>query len=107
MFNTILTNEGNGYNKYTGTFIVPTSGFYVFTWTIDVSNTFCAIDLVVNGEVFGLSYPDSTENENNAISTTIVKQVSEGEAVAIRAGGGCRRLRSDTLARCSFSGWKL
>ncbi|VDI72382.1 Hypothetical predicted protein [Mytilus galloprovincialis] len=107
MFNTILTNEGNGYNKYTGTFIVPTSGFYVFTWTIDVSNTFCAIDLVVNGEVFGLSYPDSTENENNAISTTIVKQVSEGEAVAIRAGGGCSCLRSDTLARCSFSGWKL
>ncbi|XP_063436187.1 heavy metal-binding protein HIP-like [Mytilus trossulus] len=105
-FDIIMTNEGNGYNKYTGTFIVPSSGFYVFTWTIDVSNSVCATELVVNGVVIGISYPDSSENENNAISTTAVKQVSLGEAVAVRARG-CKHLRSDTVARCSFSGWKL
>ncbi|CAC5363347.1 unnamed protein product [Mytilus coruscus] len=106
IFDTKVTNEGNGFNKYTGTFIVPSSGFYVFTWTIDVSNTICATELVVNGMVVGLSYPDSVAGENNAISTTVVKHVSTGDAVAVRARE-CKELRSDTLARCSFSGWKL
>ncbi|XP_071138691.1 complement C1q-like protein 2 [Mytilus edulis] len=105
-FDTEVTNEGNGYNKFTGTFIVPSSGFYVFTWTIDVLGTLCQTELAVNGIVIGLSYPDSLQNENNAISTTVVKQVSTGDAVAVRARG-CQRLRSDTAARCSFSGWKL
>ncbi|CAC5412504.1 unnamed protein product [Mytilus coruscus] len=106
IFDTKLTNEGNGFNKYTSTFIVPSSGFYVFTWTIDVMNNICATELVVNGMIVGLSYPDSVAGENNAISTTVVKQVSTGDAVAVRANG-CRQLRSDTIARCSFSGWKL
>ncbi|CAC5390042.1 TUBGCP5 [Mytilus coruscus] len=33
-YDVIETNEGNGYNKFTGTFIAPSDGLYAFSWTI-------------------------------------------------------------------------
>lgn len=38
-FDNVQTNVGNGYNKHTGSFIVPQSGVYVFTWTLVISST--------------------------------------------------------------------
>ena len=34
VFNQILLNEGNSYNKYTGSFTAPTAGVYSFTFFI-------------------------------------------------------------------------
>jgi hypothetical protein len=31
VFDTVETNIGNGYNQYTGAFVVPVAGTYVFS----------------------------------------------------------------------------
>ena len=34
IYDSIYINQGNAYNKYTGIFIVPTTGVYAFLWTV-------------------------------------------------------------------------
>ena len=36
VYDSVLINEGNAYNNYTGIFTVPTTGVYAILWTIAV-----------------------------------------------------------------------
>lgn len=107
-FETEMTDKGNSYNHFTGTFNVPETGVYVFTWTIVVKYTYCATELVLNNSIIGESYPDSQHDSDNASATEIVvREAAVGDAVFVRAKSGCDSIRSDTVTRSSFSAWKL
>lgn len=107
-FETEMTDKGSAYNHYTGTFTVPETGIYVFTWTLVVKLTLCATELVLNNSIIGESYPDSEHDADNASATEIViREAKVGDAVFVRAKSGCSSIRSDTVTRSSFSGWKL
>ena len=50
IFNTVVTNEGGAYDGSTGIFTCPSSGVYVFIWTIMTHyGKQCYADLSING----------------------------------------------------------
>ena len=50
IFNNVVTNEGGAYNGSTGVFTCPSSGVYVFIWTIMTQyGKMCYADLSING----------------------------------------------------------
>lgn len=113
IFDIPVTNLGNGYNHFSGIFSVPTSGVYVFSWTIaDSMAGYVFSELVVNADVVG-GILTQTLSDNDRISTTglVVKEVRQGDVVYVRtsATGGIHG-NIESLApvqRTSFSGWKL
>lgn len=113
IFDVPVTNLGNGYNHFSGIFSVPTSGVYVFSWTIaDSQGGYVFSELVVNADVVG-GILTETVSDNDRISTTglIVKEVRQGDVVYVRTsptGGIHGNIESLVPAqRTSFSGWKL
>lgn len=51
IFDVVKTNAGNGLHPTKGVFTAPSSGFYVFTWTIRLHhNSFHSIVLIINGQ---------------------------------------------------------
>lgn len=59
-YDMIPLNKGNGYNAFDGIFIVPTSGTYVFKWSImcDVHGSLYT-ELMRNAEIIGTRIADS------------------------------------------------
>lgn len=113
-FDNIQTNVGNGYNKHTGSFIVPQSGVYVFTWTLVISSTSeVCTNLLVNGVIRGDAYGYSGILDVRQTSTAIVViHVNKGDTAFIRTAsdGACGQtgaIYGDTWRRSSFAGWLL
>jgi hypothetical protein len=113
IFDTLVTNVANGYNHFSGTFSVPSSGVYVFSWTIVCSfRGYVYTQLVANNDVLGAILTNSITSDD-WISTTglVVKEVNQGDVVYIRtnpsqpAAGDIKS--SSTHYHTSFSGWKL
>ncbi|XP_048735287.2 uncharacterized protein LOC125650808 [Ostrea edulis] len=113
IFDVPVTNLGNGYNHFSGTFSVPSSGVYVFSWTIHCSDRgYIYSQLVANDDVLGAILTNS-ESTIDWISTTglVVKEVNHGDVVYVRTDpvhGPVGDIKSSsTHYRTSFSGWKL
>ena len=112
IFDVPVTNVGNGYNHFSGIFSVPSSGVYVFSWTIaDSPQGFIFSELVVNSDVIG-GILTQTLTDNDRISTTglVVKEVAAGNVVYVRTsstGGIHGDIQSlSPVQRSSFSGWR-
>lgn len=107
-FDTVITDNGQSYNHFTGTFTVPATGLYIFTWTVYVRNHYCPTELILNTSVIGASIADSEHDDDNASATAIVViQVNVGDAVFIRTKHSCLSIFGGTETQSSFSGWKL
>jgi hypothetical protein len=104
-------NLGNGYNKANGKFTTPMNGTYVFhvaTGAIDQSHA--SVELVVNGIIKDVSWADSMDHADRSFATTATPvSLKQGDVVLARIGSahGGNLLESDTLIRCSFSGFRL
>ncbi|CAG2201166.1 C1QL [Mytilus edulis] len=110
VFDVVQTNTGNGYNKHSGSFIVPRAGLYVFTWTLIThsSGEICT-NLVVNGVNSGYSYANGNWQQTTSIE---VIQVEQGDTVLVRTNNysGCNQagsIKSDKWRRSNFSGWLI
>lgn len=58
-FDTIITNIGSHYNKYSGVFKAPQDGIYVFAWTLYChAEGYIFSELVVNSDVVGAMVSD-------------------------------------------------
>lgn len=103
-----MTDKGQAYNHYTGTFTVPETGVYVFTWTISVLHTVCDTELVLNNSIIGESYADSEhDNDYSTATHIVVVEANVGDAVFVRSQTSCSSIMSSTNTRSAFSGWKL
>ncbi|KAL4225810.1 hypothetical protein ACF0H5_013800 [Mactra antiquata] len=101
-FQNVITNIGNGYNKYSGDFRVPVSGVYVFSATITPhSGHSTHYYFVVNGqaESYFYSYYGSSATQQAVLN------LNAGDTIAVHASDSGYRI--DGSGYSSFSGFLL
>lgn len=109
-FDKTITNVGHAYHPYSGTFIAPRSGVYVFTWTIRLyGESYHTTQLMVNNQIINSVYYSPHSNVDGGVSGTAVVQVYQGDDVFVRTGANYHFgvIRSDSVGRSSFAGWIL
>ncbi|XP_048751051.2 uncharacterized protein LOC125662753 [Ostrea edulis] len=109
-FDSVSINKGHGYNAYDGIFVAPTSGTYVFTWSImsdGHGNVFS--QLMKNSDIVGSRFADSSTSSEWDFSTGIVVvDVNQGDHVYVRLGeASVGNVLSFIYSRTTFSGWLL
>ncbi|XP_052802541.1 complement C1q tumor necrosis factor-related protein 3-like [Mya arenaria] len=87
LFDTVITNEGNGYNPHYGAFVAPVSGTYVFSATLlshaGVSGNF---ELMKNGTVVYRMYMGGHGGgDYDTAGGSIILKLSQRDDVAIQA----------------------
>ncbi|CAC5387868.1 unnamed protein product [Mytilus coruscus] len=111
VFDVIKINIGNGYQNNTGVFVAPSSGTYVFAWTLYTGNHGATYyDLMVNGKEYGstLGETDDVNGNFDSDSRTVVVSLDTGDSVYFRSIVQTTALiLGRRSAKTSFSGWKL
>ncbi|XP_063399076.1 complement C1q-like protein 2 [Mytilus trossulus] len=111
VFDVVKINIGNGYLNNTGVFVAPSSGTYVFSWTLYTGNHGATYyDLMVNGEIYGstLGETDDVPGDFDSDSGTVVVSLNTGDNVYFRSIIQTTAfILGRRSARTSFSGWKL
>lgn len=110
-FDTAITNKGNGYHSSTGVFIAPEPGYYVFTWTIRMTQgSQHSFELVVNNVAKGASFMRTHDPEDQTITGTAVVYINQNDDVYVRTHGSyaynaynAGNIRSDIYSRTSFA----
>lgn len=111
IFDVAQTNIGNAYNKYTGAFVAPGEGVYVFAWTIytGVSGK-TYFDILVNNSVYGSTFSETGASWYDSESGTIVISLNQGDSVFMRSSQqATTSIRSNDIygTKTTFAGWKL
>ncbi|XP_061167636.1 complement C1q-like protein 4 [Saccostrea echinata] len=108
IYDKILVNDGNSYNKATGTFTAPSGGIYVFTWaTLTQPGKAAHPYLRVNGHYKGFTAFNNTRTSQSVWSSgsnTIVVRLKKGDKVDVASGYLAAYARENFS---SFSGWKI
>ncbi|KAK3086041.1 hypothetical protein FSP39_012534, partial [Pinctada imbricata] len=107
VYDKVITNTGNAYNKTTGIFTCPVPGTYVFTWST-MSESYkksCHASIYHNGHKLMMTH--SYENNNGyheVASNTMVLSLKVNELVWIGTSSGTYCYG---YPYTGFSGWKL
>ncbi|XP_061187032.1 complement C1q-like protein 4 [Saccostrea echinata] len=120
VYDTVVTNLGNGYSKHTGAFTVPRAGVYGFSWTVYVAGSHIPGDadtslgeitshLLQNGQVKGILHADTeTGGEDETSTGFVVLIVNAGDVIITRASGLHQdSYYSNEYGRWTFSGFQI
>lgn len=110
VYNTVVTNLGNGYDSSTGIFTAPSNGVYMFSWT-----NLCQrwkqflTSLYLNEKLIARNYAAPVSVADHASGSQIViLNIKKGDKVFIRIPGDGRMgeyIYGDGWS--TFSGYKL
>ncbi|KAK3109087.1 hypothetical protein FSP39_022719, partial [Pinctada imbricata] len=107
VYDKVITNTGNGYNKTTGIFTCPVSGTYVFTWSA-MSRTqkqYCYSHIYHNGHKLMMTYSfEANGGDHEVASNTMVLSLKLDDRVWI---GTITCYYGFGYPYTGFSGWKL
>ena len=110
-FQTKTLDTSTSYNQSEGVYVVPESGIYVFTWTLNTGGHTQAVSkIMINEHAKGHTIADSEENNDMRTSTGIlVASVNMGDRVHIELSNIAmlKGFLEVNYGQCSFSGWKL
>ncbi|CAG2227878.1 unnamed protein product [Mytilus edulis] len=110
-FDTIITNIGSAYNRYTGIFTPTVSGTYALSYSIKpYAGAYIPIELVRNTQIIGSVVTKAQSSYEHGASSTVVIQLSAGDACFLRTSNTYTptgHIYSSKYARSSFSGWRL
>ncbi|KAH3866799.1 heavy metal-binding protein HIP-like [Dreissena polymorpha] len=109
VFDNVVTNIGNAYNKFSGMFTAPVSGTYVIFWsTFNRDRTHFPSELVHNANVAGQAWSDAYDHNDGAMaSNQAVLQMNAGDIAYIREGTFPQSAISHGNSMTSFSGLLL
>nr|XP_022299491.1 complement C1q-like protein 4 [Crassostrea virginica] len=115
VFDLVLTNKGNGYNKGDGIFIAPVTGVYAFHFSVCVipgpESPWAMLELTRNGNALGSTFEESKSSGYGAYhcsSTLVISDVVVGDHIFIRTNQATRGpIYSGGSGGTSFSGWLL
>jgi hypothetical protein len=110
IFDKVRTNVGHGYNGVTGIFTAPHEGIYVLNWVIRIVNAEHSTELLINNDVFAVTFLRAKNGDDGLVSGTAVAHVGKGDVVFVRTrpeypGDGA--VYSDANGISMFSGWLL
>lgn len=110
IFDTAITNENNGYHPFSGIFIAPEKGIYVFTFSIRLEcHSYGPYELLKNSKVVGVVYSDIRQVcVQDHITGTIVISANKGDDIYVRTHATYHHsgvIFSDDNGRSSFAGW--
>ena len=109
VFDVVKTNVGSAYNHHDGIFTAPSTGSYVFSWTVTSGyHSYVYSELMVNSSPFGklLTNSQATADEHVA-SSVVAVALTQGDVVYVRVAGSSGTLASQSNVYTSFTGWKL
>ncbi|XP_076109037.1 cerebellin-3-like [Mytilus galloprovincialis] len=111
VFDHVILNIGKGYNKYSGTFIAPVSGIYVFTFTLYPNRySSIAVNIFKNSEVISQSFIEMTSGMLSGTTPVAVVDMNVGDAAFVRTSSIHHPhgdVLSDVNVKSSFAGWKI
>ena len=112
IFDVVKTNVGGGYNEFSGMFTAPSSGIFVFTWTIYTgSYGQTKFHIFVNHDVFDATFGDTNGNldDFDSDSGSMVVSLNAHDHVYMRSAMACSTniISSSDYARTTFAGWKI
>lgn len=112
IFDGVQTNLGNAYDKHSGLFRAPQTGYYVFTWTIMSDyHGWVYSELVVNSTPRGSILTNSQEiNDEHMTTGIVVLSIQRGDDVFVRTKPKASwrgAILSSDKHRSSFSGWRI
>lgn len=91
IYGNVLTNVGNGYNKWSGHFTVPRKGLYVFNCTFRANtNEGITVEIVENGR--SVLIISSSVYSPETASGTVVLALKKGDNVWVRRLGHGRQI---------------
>ena len=120
VFDTVVTNSGNAYNNYSGTFTAPSSGLYAFSYSIAVAGYHISgdhdgafgeisVQLVRNASPCGAILADTESSHEDEMSTGFaILYLDAGDIVrviSLYASQGT--LLSNYSGYWTFSGFKI
>ncbi|XP_033728656.1 uncharacterized protein LOC117317820 [Pecten maximus] len=82
-FDRVTTNVGHGYSGHTGTFTCPSSGVYMFTWTVCIQSHFITTELIRNGAAIAAGFSGDTDYRSVGTSVTLV-ELNQNDEVWVR-----------------------
>lgn len=90
----MLTNIGNGYDKWSGHFTAPLKGLFVFSCTVmAVNGHYISVVLVKNGQEMMVTIASNSAWETGAVSTVLV--LNKGDKVWIRRNANGRHIHGN------------
>ena len=120
VFDTVVTNSGNAYNKYSGIFTVPSSGLYAFSYSIAVAGYHMSgdhdsnfgeisVQLVRNGSPCGSIAADTEAISDDEMATGFaILSLDAGDIVRVVSQSSAQgTFRSDSVEHWAFSGFKI
>lgn len=100
-YDNVLTNFGNGYDKWCGHFVAPRGGLYVFSCSVRATNTkTITVGMIKNGHVILKIASANTPWESG--SSTVVVTMDKGDRVWVKRLAHDRQIIRDYN---SFSGY--
>lgn len=112
VFETVIVNEGEFYNKYDGVFVAPRKGTYLFSWTVSgTGSTFCSItELVVEDKIISSAGEYHGGGVYSSGSMTALCEMEKGDHAWIRSTGASTEhnlYSHDNYPQSSFLGLLL
>ncbi|CAC5413659.1 unnamed protein product [Mytilus coruscus] len=114
VFDVVITNYGNGYNKHIGAFVAPQSGVYVLTLTIFPNRgTLTAVHILRNSDVVGDIFADMRGSNVQTLSGStgiVVVTMNKDDSATVRTSSthlSTGDILSDANMKTSFAGWKI
>ncbi|VDI50837.1 Hypothetical predicted protein [Mytilus galloprovincialis] len=111
VFDRVITNVGNAYNKHTGVFTATQNGIYAITFTLFPDrNSYFGVDIFKNSEMVSQIFTDHRGQSFCGTTPVSVITLNTGDTVFVRTSSNYfvqGNVIGGENIKSSFAGWKI